>query len=273
MKVITSTQSIWQRMKRKQLILPTEHGSWSWLLVPFAVGVIVGGQLSLAVCLTLIGGLSFFLMRQPATVLYRVRRKRARSRDAAPAVGWLVVLGIAALLALVGLLILERGVLLLLLLPLSAVFAFYLFASRRGRAGVRSLGMELAGAIALAAMAAAALIAAEGVVSTTAWMLWTVMALVNGLGAIYVRLRITDTYQRHTHRLFVVWMHVMGLVLVVIFVVMELIVWTTAVPFILLLGRAVWVAQKPRPVAHIKAFGFLELGIELVSGVWIALLW
>lgn len=35
-----------QRRKwlRKALVMPAEHGSWSWLLVPFLVGIGVAGR-------------------------------------------------------------------------------------------------------------------------------------------------------------------------------------------------------------------------------------
>ncbi len=184
-----NSHHILRRMWRKQLILPAEHGSWSWLLVPFAVGAFIGGTLHPVVWLVLGGGFAVFLMRQPATVLYRVRRGRARQSDGLPALVWLLLLGVIAVGSLIGLLNFGRGVLLWLIIPLTAVFGFYLLGSRRGKAGLRTLWMELAGAVALAGMAPAALIAAEGALSQQAWMLWLLMGLQNGLGAIYVRLR------------------------------------------------------------------------------------
>ena len=66
---------------RKQLILPAEHGSWSWLLVPFLIGTAVAETLNFPVLLVLIGGLAFFLLRQPATVWLRARQGRGRRSD------------------------------------------------------------------------------------------------------------------------------------------------------------------------------------------------
>ena len=63
---------------RKRLVLPAEHGSWAWLLVPFGVGTAVAGQFTLASLSVLVGGLAAFLMRQPATVWVRAARGKAR---------------------------------------------------------------------------------------------------------------------------------------------------------------------------------------------------
>ena len=73
------------RLFRKNLVIPTEHGSWSWLLAPFFVGAGVAsqvgageGQSLLPLAFTLVGGLCAFLVRQPASAWLRIRRGRAR---------------------------------------------------------------------------------------------------------------------------------------------------------------------------------------------------
>ena len=40
---MTEVVSPGRRIFRKRLIIPTEHGAWSWLLVPFFVGAAVAG--------------------------------------------------------------------------------------------------------------------------------------------------------------------------------------------------------------------------------------
>ena len=262
----------WQfmrRMWRKQLILPAEHGSWSWLLVPFAVGSVIGGVLHSAVWLVFLGGFSVFLMRQPATVLYRVRRGRARQSDGLPATAWLLLLSVIAVGSLIGLLNLGRVMLLWMLIPMTAVLGFYLIGSRRGRAGLRTLWMELSGAIALAGMAPAAFIAAEGTLSLTAWMVWLLMGFQNALGAIYVRLRIADTHQRPFNRTSVVWWHVGGCLIVIAAAIGGWVPPGSFIPFVGFLWRAVWAIQKVRPVPNVKQFGFVEIGVELLSGIWL----
>jgi hypothetical protein len=258
------------RIFRKQLILPAEHGSWSWLLVPYFVGVIVAGTWDLAVFLVLLGGLAGFLMRQPATVAMRVRAGRGRKSDGRPALAWTIFFGAIALACLLGLLALGRAALLWLTIPMAAIFVFYLLASRQRRASVRSLWMELAGALGLSAMAPAAYIAATGQLDDTAWALWALMAGQNGLGVLYVRLRIADTHGRTVNRMPVVWVHGLLLLGVAMVAFLEAIPWLAVAPFAGFLIRAIWAAARVRPVANIKRFGFSEIGAEILGGLFIA---
>ena len=259
-----------RRIFRKQLILPAEHGSWSWLLVPYFVGVIVAGTWNLAAFLVLLGGLAGFLMRQPAAVAMRVRAGRGRRADGRPALAWTIFFGAIALACLLGLLALGRAALLWLLIPMAGIFVLYLLSSRQRRASVRSLWMELAGALGLSAMAPAAYIAATGQLDNTAWALWALMAGQNGLGVLYVRLRIADTHGRAVNRMPVVWVHGLVLLGVAAAAVLEAIPWLTVVPFAGFLIRAIWAAARVRPVLNIKRFGFSEIGAEIIGGLFIA---
>jgi hypothetical protein len=258
---------------RKQLILPGEHGSWSWLLVPYFVGVLVAGAYNLAAFLVLLGGLTGFLMRQPATVAMRARAGRGRKADIRPAMAWTAIFGAIALSCFIGLLALGQTALLWLLIPLAAVFTLYMLASRQRRASVRSLWMELAGALGLSAMAPAAYIAASGQLDSTAWALWALMAGQNGLGVLYVRLRIADTHGRPVNRRPIVWVHGLVFVGAVAAAFLEAIPWLAVIPFAGLTLRAIWVASEVRPVANIKRFGFSEIGAEILGGLFIAAGW
>jgi hypothetical protein len=262
-----------RRFFRKQLIMPTEHGSWSWFLVPYFVGVIVAGQWNAAALLVLSGALSGFLMRQPATVALRARTGRGRKADGGPAMAWTLIFAAIALVSLIGLLAMERMELLWLLIPLALVFLFYLLASRQRRASVRSLWMELAGALGLATTAPAAYIAATGQLDRTAWILWVLMAAQNGLGVLYVRLRIADTRGRKANRLSVVWVHGLVLLVFAIAAIAGGIPWLAVLPFAGFLARAIWAATRVRPVANIKRFGFSEIGAEILGGLLIAAGW
>lgn len=255
---------------RKHLIMPTEHGSWSWLLVPFAAGAGVSGQWNLALFLTLVAGLAVFFMRQPATVWLRVQRGKARKSDGPLAASWISLLGLIAALCLAGLLVLGRAALLWMLVPLAVVFGMYLAASRSGRSGLRSLWMELVGAGALALMAPAALIAAAGNFSGDEWPLWGLLAAQNALGALYVRLRIYDTHGNSINRPMIVFAHAVLLVIVAAAGAMTIVPQTAYLPFLFFMLRAIWAASAVRPVANVKRFGFGEMGVEILGGAWIA---
>lgn len=265
-----------RRLFRKQLIIPTEHGSWSWLLVPFFAGAAAahrfgagGRPFLLPLSLALIGGLSAFLMRQPATVWLRIRRGRANRADAPLAAGWTLGLASVAGLCLLSLLALGRVDLLWLVIPFAIVLLLYLAASLSGRAGIRSLWMELAGAIGLALMAPAAVIAINGDLSEQGWALWGLMAIQNALGVLYVRLRLADTHGRPANRPMVIWGHLAGLIATVIAGLLNWIPLLAVVPFAAVLLRAVWAVQRPRPIMDVRRFGFTEVAVEILSGAWI----
>lgn len=254
---------------RKHLLLPAEHGTWFWFLVPSLVGVGVARGVNAAVLLTFIGGFAAFLMRQPLTAWLQIRRGRGRRSDGPLALRLTIGLGVVALLCFAALLLMGYAVLLWLLLPLAPLVVLYLFVARQRRAALRSFWMEMAGAAGLALVAPAVLIAATGQISSAGWALWGLMAGQNVLGAHYVRLRLADTHVRPSRRSAVVWSHGVGLLAVVLAGIQGIVPLMAAVPFAAFLVRAVWAAVRPRPVPNVKRFGFMEVGAELVSGGWI----
>ena len=256
---------------RKHIVMPTEHGSWAWLLVPFFVGTAVAGRFNLPVLLALLGGLAVFFLRQPATVWLRVRRKKARASDGPIALAWIGLFITIGLLCFAGLLLLERGMLAWLLGPFVLIFGLYMVAARYGRSGLRSLWMELAGAAALSMMAPAAAIAATGQIENWIWLLWGLMAAQNVLGALYVRLRVYDTHNRAIKRWPIGVAHLAGFLLVLGLGLGNMIPVLTAVPFTGFFFRSLWAVAAPRPVANIKQFGFTELGVEIISGLWLVM--
>ena len=255
------------RIFRKKLVIPTEHGSWSWLLVPYFVGLLVAREWNLAAVLVLIGGMAGFLVRQPAISWMRIRSERGRKSDLGLARAWTIGLGLIAAVCFVWLLLLERAVLLWLLIPMIIIFVLYLVASRQRRSSVRTLWMEVTGAAGLATTAPAAYVAATGTLDGTAWALWGLMAGQNMLGVLYVRLRIADTRGRSMSRTPVIWGHVGVLLLLIIGAIVEAIPWLAVVPFAGYLARALWAVGRTRPVDNIVRFGFSEIGVEILGGV------
>jgi hypothetical protein len=215
--------------------------------------------------------LSAFLLRQPATAWFRIRRGKGRRSDEGLAAGWTLTLSVAALLALAGLLALGHIRILLLFGPLSLLLAAYLAIALRKRARLRSLGMEMAGAAGLAISAPAAYAAVTGRLDETAWLLWLLAGLLNALGVLYVRRRLADSRQPGGNRLGQLGAHVAALVLVAVLVVAGRTPFLGLLPFAALVLRSAWLAQRPRPVDNIKRFGFTEVAVESISGVFVAL--
>ncbi|MBE7531487.1 MAG: YwiC-like family protein [Chloroflexi bacterium] len=256
---------------RKQLLLPAEHGSWSWLLVPYLVGTAVAGVFNLATLLVLVGSLALFLLRQPVTVWLRIRQGRGRQSDA-PIVRRLVMgLSAVALLCLLGLLVLGIAAVFWLALPVAGLLAVYVAAALGRQTSVRVLWMGLAGAAGLALTAPAAMIAATGQMTAVAWWLWGLLALLNVLGVLYVRLRLADSHGRPADRRPMLVAHLAGVGVVTAVAFTGHIPYLTILPFVALAGRALWAYPQPRPIPHIKKFGFTEVGVELACGLLLIL--
>jgi hypothetical protein len=252
---------------RKNLLLPAEHGSWSWFLVPFAVGVLVAGVWTVATLLTLIGGLALFLMRQPATRWVRIRAGKGRRADESLAAGWTVAFAVIALVCLIGLIIVGATGLLWLILPLLILLSVYLALALSKPSNVRTLWMEVAGAAGLALMAPAAYIAGTGVAGLTALIIWLLLAGQNLLGVLYVRVRIADTHSRPAPRRTSLLVHLTVLATVTLIAFAGYLPWLAVLPFLGFALRSAWVASKPRPIPNIKRFGFLEIAVEIVGGL------
>jgi hypothetical protein len=258
---------------RKRLVIPAEHGSWSWLLVPFFVGVLVAGRWNLAVTLVLVGGMAGFFLRQPLTIWLHVRSGQGRKKDGPPAAAWTLALAAVALICLLGLMALGLAVILWLLVPIAAIFALYLAVIRRGRANSRSLWMEVTGAAGLAAMAPAAYVAGSGHLDAVAWLLWGLMAGQNALGVLYVRLRIADTHGRSMNRRPVLLAHALVLAAAGLLAYVGSTPWLAVIPFAAYFLRAAWAVRGRRAVANIRRFGFGEVGVEILGGLLIAAGW
>ena len=252
---------------RKRLLLPAEHGSWSWFLVPFAAGVIVAGSWTTITWLVLLGGLALFFMRTPATVWVRIRSGRGRRADEPLAAGWTLAFGALALLSLAGLLALGASTLLWLLIPIIPLLAANLLLGFSKPSNVRTLWMELAGAAGLALMAPAAYLAGGEPLVSVAFWLWLLFTLQDGLGVLYVRRRLADTHRRPTPRAPLLLGHVAALTTVSLLVLNGQFWWPALVPFIVFTARAIWAVGQPRPLSNIKRFGFLEIGVEIAGAL------
>lgn len=256
---------------RRSLLLPAEHGSWSWLLVPLFLGATVGGRFNAAVLLVLTGSLSAFLMRQPATAWFRASHGKGRRSDLGLARGWTLGFGALALASLAGLMALGHGEILVLFAPLSLLLVVYLWTALRQRAQLRSLGMEMAGAAGLAMSAPAAYAAATGQLNRVAWLLWVLAGILNALGVLYVRRRLADNHGRAGSRNAQLLLHLAAFIFVLLLAVWDFVPWLATLPFVAITLRAGWLAQRPRPVPNVKRFGFTEVAVEAISGLLIAL--
>ncbi len=260
-----------KKLFRKSILLPAEHGSWVWLLVPFVVGAWVGGSARVELWLLLAGVLSIFLFRQPFIVWTRLRRGKGRPADRPLAAGWAALLASTGLICLAVLLGRGLGALLWLGLPLIPVLVVYLLAASRRQSKVRTAWIEFAGAMGLAVTAPAAYVASTGRLDRTAWVLWAVMATQGAVSMFYVRLRIADTHRRPAKRWVPMVIHLIVTIVAIAAALTDALPWPAAVPFVALSARSVWVSLRPRPIASVKRFGILEAGIAIAAGLLVVL--
>lgn len=270
--------AIWRRMWRKSLILPAEHGAWSWLIVPFLVGLTLGRPWHIAQLPAALLALTIFLLRQPLTVLLRVQRGRARRDDGLPALIWLLGLLVLAALCLASLSLLRRSALAGLLPVVAVVGLLYLAAVLRGASSVRTVWLQLVGAAGLAVTAPLAVTAASNQLTTWEWGLWGVMAGLNVLGALYVRQRVAEAHGRAMSRQPMLIGHALGCLLAVGVAWWQYIPWLVVPAFGALALRAAWLALRAPQAsaagqtrADIRGIGLVETCVELLGGLWVVL--
>lgn len=169
----------------KSVAMPAQHGGWSFALEPALVGLLVAPGFS--GLLLGVAALMVFLLDQPLRVAIKDRRKGkryARTRLAERTA--LIYAGVGAL-AITGAVLFAQHpfwIPLLLAVPLALV---QLSLDLRNQA--RSATAEIAGALALAAVAPAIVLMA-GWAPLAAFGLWAALALRNASAILYVRARL-----------------------------------------------------------------------------------
>src|SRR5690242_16591551 len=76
---------------RSTLKLPKEHGAWAMFYVPFVLGVMVAGKISLPVLLLLLATSALFISRESLLTLWRAR-KRGRQTPSSIQAGRLLLI-------------------------------------------------------------------------------------------------------------------------------------------------------------------------------------
>lgn len=135
--------------------IPTDHGSWVFLISPLLIGLFAGGQWRTASLFLVVVVFAAFLIRQPITIAVKAYSGRRTRRDLPAARFWIVVYGLVGTLGVLGLIWEGYAWVLILALPGAPVFAWHLWLVSR-RAERRKAGIEIlaTGVLALAAPAA-----------------------------------------------------------------------------------------------------------------------
>lgn len=173
------------RAPLRRVVIPAEHGSWSFLAEPMVLGLIAAP--SAAGALLAVAAAAAFLERQPLRLLVSDRRRGKRYARTAAAEIAFGVLAVVMLAALVGAFALARASLLpvvVLAAPLGALALMFDLGRR-----TREAAAELVAALALGASAPGMALAAGWPVPA-AFALWGLMAARSVPTILYVRSRL-----------------------------------------------------------------------------------
>jgi hypothetical protein len=248
----------------KQVALPAEHGSWSLVIEPILLGLLVApswGGLALAVA-----AFALFLLQRPLTIAWgdwRRGRQYARTRVARRFVWLYAALAVAA--GLVGLWLVGWRPLLPALAALPLLGVYLWFSRRPGR----SWQAELTAPVAFSAVAAAIALAG-GWAMIPALALWAVMSARSVPAILFVRARLRLDKGKPAQIAGAIAAHVVAVFVVAALVWADLLPFSSVVAMIVLLGRAVWLLSPRRWRCTVKQLGFLETGFGLLTVLLIA---
>jgi len=174
---------------RKQIALPSEHGSWVLLLGPLTIGLAAAPGISTPSLYVAIAALTGFLARQPITLVVKALSGRRSRQDLPAAWFWVGVYGSLSALMVVGLVMRGHAYVLLLALPGIPVLAWQLVLVAR-RAERRQELLEIVGAGVLALAAPAAYWVGAGSADAAGWWLWLLTWAQSTTAIVYTYLRL-----------------------------------------------------------------------------------
>ena len=179
----------WRSLFRLRTALPSDHGSWVFLLSPLLIGLFASGRLTAASSLLIIGLLAAFLLRQPVSIAVKVYSGRRSHAELPAARFWILVYSIISLSAFTGLLLWGNTYLLYLAIPGLVVFAWHLWLVSR-RQERRKPGVEILGSGVLALSAPAAYWVGRGALEPTGWLLFGLAWMQSAASIVYAYLRL-----------------------------------------------------------------------------------
>lgn len=177
------------RIFQRHIALPTDHGSWVFLLSPLLIGLFAAGIWNSTTLILVIAALAAFLLRQPISIIVKVFSGRRSQRDLLPAMFWAVIYGLVGTLSLLGLSLRCFSFLLWLAIPGVLVFAFHLYLVSR-RAERKQMGVELIGTGVLALAAPAAYWTGIGEAALAGWWLFILSWLQSAASIVYAYARL-----------------------------------------------------------------------------------
>ena len=234
-------------MFQKHIALPQQHGAWAIWLGPFVIGIGISPAFRVGLLWLTVASLGGFLALQPLTLLVKVLAGRRPRADLKPALLWIAVYGILALLGTLGLLATGDGFILWLGLAALPVLGWQMWlVARREERG--QMGVELVGAGVLCLAAPAAYWVNTGMMDAAGWALFALCWLQAAGAIVYIYLRLEhrrltalpDWPERFRMGRRATLYNFANLIIVAALAAVGSVPWGVFIPFALLLGEAVF---------------------------------
>lgn len=174
---------------KKQVAFPQDHGSWVFIFSPLLVGIFAGREFTYATFNFIIVAMSAFMIRQPLTVAVKAYSGRRPKTDLGLAHFWLLIYGIIAILALLGLILEGFAYILFLAVPGVLVFAWHLWLVSK-RSERKQIGVEIIATGVLSLTAPAAYWIGVRGYDAAGWWLWAFTWLQSAASIVYAYLRL-----------------------------------------------------------------------------------
>ena len=176
---------------QRHIALPTDHGSWVFILSPLLIGIFTSAVWTRATTFLVVAVMAAFLIRQPITIATKAYSGRRSRRDLPAARFWIVVYSLPILLATLSLIRLGYAYILILAIPGIPVFIWhlYLVSKRQER---KKPGIEIIGSGVLALSAPAAYWVGVGAAEPTGWWLFLLTWLQSAASIVYAYLRLAQ---------------------------------------------------------------------------------
>ena len=176
---------------QRHIALPTDHGSWVFILSPLLIGIFTSAVWTRATTFLVIAVMAAFLIRQPITIATKAYSGRRSRRDLPAARFWIIVYSLPILLATLSLIRLGYAYILILAIPGIPVFIWhlYLVSKRQER---KKPGIEIIGSGVLALSAPAAYWVGVGTAEPIGWWLFLLTWLQSAASIVYAYLRLAQ---------------------------------------------------------------------------------
>jgi hypothetical protein len=191
---LPAIDEIMNKIFRRHIALPQDHGSWVFILSPLLIGLFAGKHFTPASINLIIAAMGAFLLRQPVSIAVKAYSGRRSRADLPAARFWMVVYGVIILLALAELIIAGFFFVLYLAIPGIPVFAWHLYLVSK-RAERKQAGVEILATGALALAAPAAYWVGIGNYDPRGWILWLLTWLQSAASIVYAYLRLEQRTQ------------------------------------------------------------------------------